>query len=382
VNGPPLNIGIVCYPTVGGSGVVATELGKSLASKGHQVHFITSGHPARLREFEENVFLHRVETGDYPLFQQYTPYSLSLAVKIREVSVQYDLDVVHVHYAIPHAASAFLAKEMLKPCHMRTMTTLHGTDITLVGMMPSFYEITRFSINVSDRITAVSDYLRRQTLNEFHVEKPIEVIYNFVDTDEFVPGNSAQLRERFAPNGEFLLMHASNFRKVKNLPAVVKIFSEVRKEVKCRLVLIGDGPEREAVERMCADLGVADDVLLLGNQEHIASILPVGDVFLLPSEHESFGLAALEAMSCGVPVVASNSGGLPEVIQDQETGYLCDPHDVSCMKEIVLGLLRNQELRQKVAAASRTRVINEFGREQIVAQYIAAYRRLVEETNE
>jgi N-acetyl-alpha-D-glucosaminyl L-malate synthase BshA len=374
-----LRVGSVCYPTPGGSGVVATELGMSLAARGHEVHFITSGHPSRLREFEQGIYLHKVETGNYPLFQQYTPYSLSLAVKIREVAVQYNLDLVHVHYAIPHAASAFLAREMLKPGRLPTMTTLHGTDITLVGMMPSFYEITRFSISVSDAITTVSEFLKKETETEFSIDKPIEVIHNFVDGEEFQPRIDPSIRERLAPNGERILMHVSNFRKVKNLPAVVDVFCGVCDEIPSRLVLIGDGPELEMVERTAAERGITDRIVFLGDQEYIAGLLPVADVFLLPSEHESFGLAALEAMACGVPVVGSRIGGLPEVIVDGETGFLCGPHDIGCMREVVLGLLRDEERRLQIGARARERALREFSRDRIVDQYLEAYLRLVGE---
>lgn len=373
-----LRVGMVCYPTPGGSGVVATELGKSLARRGHHVHFITSGHPARLREYHENVWLHTVETGQYPLFQQYTPYSLALAVKIREVANQYDLDLVHVHYAIPHATSAFLAKEMLKPRRLPTMTTLHGTDITLVGMMPSFYEVTRFSISVSDAITAVSEFLKEETIQEFRIEKPIDVIHNFVDSEEFRPQVDEAIRSSLAPNGERLLAHVSNFRKVKNLPVVVDVFNEVQKEVPARLLLIGDGPEREATERYACELGIQSRVVFMGDQEYIAGILPVADVFLLPSEHESFGLAALEAMSCGVPVVGSRVGGLHEVITDGVTGYLCGPHDVACMKQLVLGLLNDESKRSEMGEMARRRAVDAFAVDAIVEKYVSVYRRLVE----
>lgn len=356
---------------------MATELGKSLARMGHQVHFITSGHPTRLNQFEENVILHKVETGEYPVFQQYTPYSLSLAVKIREVADQYNLDLLHVHYAIPHAASAFLAKEMLKPRKLRTLTTLHGTDITLVGMMPSFYEITRFSISMSDGITAVSRFLRDETIREFKIDKPIDVIHNFVDSEEFRPEAKMGIRRRLAPKGERLVMHVSNFRKVKNLPGVLRVFREVKKEVPSRLVLVGDGPEIEATERLAVELGIERDVVFLGDQQYIADILPAADVFLLPSEHESFGLAALEAMSCGVPVVGSRVGGLHEVIVDQETGYLCDPQDVSCMARLVVSLLANEPFRRSMGQKARERAVREFNRERVVGEYLKAYHRLL-----
>jgi N-acetyl-alpha-D-glucosaminyl L-malate synthase BshA len=372
-------IGIVCYPSLGGSGVVATELGKSLAQRGSEVHFITTSHPSRLVGYDERVYFHKVVSEEYPLFQQYTPYALSLAAKIREVAEQYGLDLVHVHYAIPHAASAFLAKEMLKPRPLPTVTTLHGTDITLVGMMPSYYEITRFSIEMSDAVTAVSEFLKRETIHEFGIEHPIDVVHNFVDTEAFRPREAPPARSRLAPAGEKVLMHVSNFRKVKNLPVLLKVFSEVQKHIPARLVLVGDGPEREATERQAEALGVGERVEFLGDQEYIADVLPAADVFLLPSQHESFGLAALEAMSCGVPVVGSRIGGLPEVIVHEETGFLCDPNDVDCMKAIVLGLLQDDALRRRIGEKARERAERLFNRDRVVDQYVDVYRRLVGE---
>lgn len=374
----PLRIGIVCYPTLGGSGVVATELGKSLAQQGNEIHFITSSHPTRLVGYDERVYFHRVVTGEYPLFQQYSPYSLSLAVKIREVAEQHELDLVHVHYAIPHAASAFLAREMFKPRRLPTMTTLHGTDITLVGMMPSYFEITRFSIEKSDAVTAVSEFLRQETIREFRIEKPIEVIHNFVDTDVFSVKTDCAVRTRLAPAGERIMMHVSNFRRVKNIPVVLDVFNAVQKLVPTRLVLVGDGPERESVERRAEELGIDGKVVFLGDQEYVADLLPAADVFLLPSQHESFGLAALEAMSCGVPVVGSKIGGLPEVIVDEKTGYLCEPGDVPCMIAIVMGLFKNEDLRRSIGQAARERAVREFNRDKVVAHYLAAYHRLLE----
>jgi N-acetyl-alpha-D-glucosaminyl L-malate synthase BshA len=373
------NIGIVCYPTPGGSGVVATELGKSLAGLGYTVHFITYGLPSRLHVFNENLFFHKVEPGDYPLFQQSSPYALSLAAKIREVAVQHDLDIVHSHYAIPYATSAFLAKAMLKTAgrDLKTITTLHGTDITLVGVMPSFYEITRFSISVSDAITAVSRFLERETARTFEIDRPIRVIHNFVDTDEFRPGAAGDIRSRYAGTDEKVVVHVSNFRKVKNLPVVVEVFARVRREARAKLLLIGDGPELEAVERQVAEHGLGGDVVFLGDQEFIAKVLPAGDVFLLPSEHESFGLAALEAMSCAIPVVASNIGGLHEVIDDGETGFLFDPHDVEGMSATILGLFRDEKRRRKVGARARARAERDFSRDRIVNEYVALYDELL-----
>lgn len=371
-------IGIVCYPTTGGSGVVATELGKGLARRGHQVHFITHGIPSRISHFEENVFFHKVITPDYPLFSQVNPSSLSIAVKIREVADQFDLDIVHVHYAIPYATCAYLAKQMLHNRRFRTITTLHGTDITLVGQMPSFYEITRFSVAVSDAITAVSQFLKKETIEVFKIDTPIEVIHNFIDCGEFRPTPNESIRKRLAPNGERIIMHASNFRKVKNLPAVVQVFYKVQSKLPCRLALIGEGPELEPTERLCAELGISNQVTFMGEQEFIADILPVADLFLLPSAHESFGLTALEAMSCGVPVVASNIGGLHEVVEHGSTGFLCNPDDSECMAQIVLKLFQDESRRREMGMRGRDRAKREFGREKIVDQYSALYERLLE----
>lgn len=357
---------------------MATELGKTLARRGHKVHFITHGLPARLNHFDENLYYHKVAPGDYPLFQQFTPYTLSLAVKIREVAVQYDLDIVHSHYAIPYATCAFLAKEMLATIDrdLKTITTLHGTDITLVGLMPSLYEITRFSISVSDAITTVSDFLKRETVEEFKIEKPIRVIHNFVDCNEFRPASGSAVRDRYARPDDRLMIHVSNFRKVKNIPVIVEVFSRVRARRPSKLMLVGDGPELEAIERLVAEKGLSDDVIFLGDQEAIQDILPAADVFILPSEHESFGLAALEAMSCGLPVVASNVGGLHEVIDDGVTGFLRDPHDVDGMSDVVRELFDDDERRREVGLKARDRAKKAFGKDKIVAEYVELYEEL------
>jgi len=301
--------------------------------------------------------------------------------KVREVAVQYKLDLVHSHYAIPYATSAFLAKEMLKTSQqdLHTITTLHGTDITLVGLMPSLYEITRFSISVSDGITAVSDFLRKDTVRAFKVTKPIAVIHNFVDCNEFRPTRSESVRRRFAEPDEKLIVHVSNFRKVKNIPTVVDVFDNVRRTCKSKLLLVGDGPEAEAIKRMIEERGLDDDVIFLGDRESVADILPLGDVFLLPSEHESFGLAALEAMSSGVVPVTSNIGGLHEVIQEGETGYLRAPHDVDGMSEVVVKLLEDDELRSRIAFKARESAKRDFGKDKIVAEYQSYYESLLNE---
>jgi len=287
--------------------------------------------------------------------------------------------LVHVHYAIPYATCAFLAKEMLKPRRLVTVTTLHGTDITLVGMMPSFYEIARFSVEVSDGITAVSEYLRRETLEAFGIKKPVRVIRNFVDCNEFRPRGDSTLRKRLAPEGEKLVMHASNFRKVKNLPVVVKVFSEVRRAIPgVKLVLLGDGPEREPTEKLCEEMELGASVVFLGDQEFVQDVLPVADVFLLPSRHESFGLAALEAMSCAVPVVGTNVGGLAEVVEEGRSGYLRDPDDVQGMTEAVVRLLQDEGLHREMALRARERARKEFGKDKMVEQYLDFYRELLE----
>jgi N-acetyl-alpha-D-glucosaminyl L-malate synthase BshA len=371
-------LAIICFPSLGGSGVVATELGKSVAARGNEVHFIAERVPSRLNHFDTNIFFHKVEPGDYPLFQHFTHYPLSLAVKIREVVDHYGLDIVHVHYAIPYATCAFLAKEMLKPRPVHTVTTLHGTDITLVGQMPSFYEITRFSISVSDAITAVSNFLKEETIRAFGIQEPIEVIHNFVDSSEFKPEIDPDIQRRLSPNGEKLILHASNFRKVKNIPVVLEIFAKVRQDLPCRLILIGDGPEREAAERQAASLEIQDDVVFMGDQEFVAELFPAADVFLLPSEHESFGLAALEAMSCGVPVVASDVGGLHEVIDHEKTGYLCCPNDVDCMSGIIQNLLKNDDKRREMGKLAREKARLNFSKDKIVNQYLSLYNSLLE----
>jgi N-acetyl-alpha-D-glucosaminyl L-malate synthase BshA len=293
--------------------------------------------------------------------------------------MQYDLDIVHSHYAIPYATSAFLAKEMLKTAgrELKSITTLHGTDITLVGLMPSFHEITRFSIAVSDGITAVSQFLKRETIDAFKIEKPIRVIHNFVDCNEFRPARDESIRGRYANGDEKLLVHVSNFRKVKNIPVVIDVFAKVREATPCRLLLIGDGPEREAIERMARERDLCPHVDFLGDREFIADILPAGDVFLLPSEHESFGLAALEAMSCGLPVVASNIGGLHEVVEDGDTGFLFDPHDADGMSAVITELFQDGTRRKEIGLKARERAKRDFGKDKIVEEYISFYEDIV-----
>ncbi len=340
-----MKIGIVCYPTYGGSGVVATELGMGLARRGHQIHFITYRQPARLKPFQENVFYHEVSSADYPLFE-YPPYDTALTSKLVDVVKYENLDLLHVHYAIPHATVAYMAKKILltEGRYVPTVTTLHGTDITLVGSNRTFAPVVAFSINKSDGVTAVSDSLKKQTFELFDINTDIEVIYNFIDFDRFRRVNKDHFKKAIAPNGERILAHTSNFRKVKRVEDVVKIFEKVYQEVPSKLLLIGDGPERQNVEELCRQVGLCDEIRFLGKQDAIEELLAVSDLFILPSESESFGLAALEAMACEVPVISSNIGGLPEVNIEGKTGYLSDVGNIDEMARNAIHLLKNESL--------------------------------------
>jgi N-acetyl-alpha-D-glucosaminyl L-malate synthase BshA len=367
-----MNIGITCYPTEGGSGVVATELGKDLARRGHMVHFITSSLPVRLRTFEKNICFHEVRPENYPVFH-YPPYSLSLAAKMAEVAVNHDLDVIHAHYAMPHAASAYLAKQMLRDRGIKTVTTLHGTDITLVGQAPSFYAVTQFSIQESDCVTSVSRWLKDETVRIFNPMRNIRVISNFVDTQAFRPRDLSDHRHQFASRDEKILLHISNFRPVKNVTTLVEVFERVRKERAARLLLVGDGPERVTVESMVRERSLGDAVTFLGNQEYVEDLLPHADVFLLPSLHESFGLVALEAMAVGVPVVVTNVGGPNEVVVEGECGFLRGPRDVPGMVEAVLRILTEPGLGSAMGEAGIARVREHFTLDRVVPQYLDAY---------
>ncbi|MBK9255518.1 MAG: N-acetyl-alpha-D-glucosaminyl L-malate synthase BshA [Saprospiraceae bacterium] len=335
-----MKIGIVCYPTFGGSGVVATELGLGLADKGHDVHFITYKRPVRLTSFHANVFFHEVTSMEYPLFE-YAPYETALASKIVDIVKFENLDLLHVHYAIPHAAVAFMSKQILatKGIYIPVITTLHGTDITLVGTDQSFAPVVEFSINQSDGVTAVSEQLRKETLNTFSIQSEIRVIYNFIDFNRFRKTNKDHFRQAIAPEGEKILIHTSNFRKVKRVEDVIRIFQKVVKKIPSKLLMIGDGPERKHMEDLCRSIGLCQEIRFLGKQEAIEEILAISDIFLLPSENESFGLAALEAMACEVPVVSSNAGGIPEVNIDGVTGYMCDVGDIDNMAARTIELL-------------------------------------------
>ena len=369
-----MKIGITCYPTYGGSGAVATELGLALARRGHEVHFITYDSPFRLRGFSDRVYFHEVDTsiGRYPLFDHF-PYTLALASKQHEVALRERLDVLHVHYAIPHATTAFLAREMLEDeLPLKVITTLHGTDITLVGQEANFYAITKFSIERSEAVTTVSDYLRDETYRAFGcVSCDIRVIPNFINLAEYHPVES-EARQRLAPPDHLILTHMSNFREVKRVKDVVRVFVRVRRAVPATLVMVGDGPEREDAEREARDLGVADSVRFLGRLDTVAAILQATDLFLLPSQMESFGLAALEAMACGAPVVATRVGGLPEVINDGIDGILEPPGSVEAMSRRAVELLRDPARHKAMRAAAATKA-RMFSADAIVPLYEALY---------
>ena len=340
-----MKIGIVCYPTYGGSGVVATELGIGLARKGHHVHFISYKRPPRLSTFMENIHLHEVNSMSYPLFE-YSPYETSLASKLVDVVKYEKLDILHVHYAIPHAAVAFMAKQILASQGIRipVITTLHGTDITLVGADQSFSPVVEFTINNSDGVTAVSRHLSRETYDTFNITNDIRVIYNFIDFNRFRKEDKNHFKMAIAPNGEKILAHTSNFRKVKRVEDVIKIFKQVQAKIPSKLLLIGDGPERINLENLCRQIGLCSEIRFLGKQDAVEELLAVSDLFILPSANESFGLAALEAMACEVPIISSNIGGIPEVNISGKTGFTSDVGNVDEMSQNAITLLENEEM--------------------------------------
>jgi N-acetyl-alpha-D-glucosaminyl L-malate synthase BshA len=373
-----MNVGITCYPTYGGSGVVATELGLELAARGHEIHFISYAMPVRITAATERIHFHEVEVVNYPLFD-HPPYTLSLAAKMYDVAKTEALDLLHVHYAIPHSVSAYLARAMFRPLRLPFVTTLHGTDITLVGSDRSYLPITRFSIEESDAVTAISEYLRNVTLEEFGVHHPVEVIPNFVNCDVFEPANGECRRSQFAPNDEKVLVHLSNFRPVKRLPDVIEIFARVRRQIPAKLLLIGDGPDRARADWLVKEKRLTKDVIFLGKQNQVQDLLNCGDVILLPSQIESFGLAALEAMACGVPAVCSRVGGLPEVIRDGVEGYLVEVGDVDTMAERALRILTEPGRREQMGRAARQRAIDKFCSTKIIPLYEQLYQRVLEE---
>lgn len=372
-----MRVGIVCYPTFGGSGVLATELGKALANKGHEVHFISYNQPARLDFFSENVFYHEVNIAKYPLFE-YAPYETALAGKMVDIVQSAHLDVLHVHYAIPHASAALLAKQILaqKGIHIPVVTTLHGTDITLVGREVTYEHVVSWSINQSDAVTAVSNKLKEETLQHFEINRPIDVIPNFIDFNRFNKKPREHFKQMIAPNGEKIIIHTSNFRKVKRVEDVVAIFSRIIKEIPAKLLLIGDGPERSHIEKVCREHNTCDWVTFLGKQEAIEEILSIGDLFILPSESESFGLAALEAMACEVPVISTNAGGIPEVNVHGVTGFLSDVSDVDSMAQHAITLLKDPDMLKTFRKNALLQAHN-FDLKSILLQYEAVYERVV-----
>jgi L-malate glycosyltransferase len=371
-----MRIAMVCYPTHGGSGVIATELGMELAKRGHQIHFISYSTPFRLHGFQQNVYYHEVDISDYPLFK-YPPYDLALATKIVEVVQDYDIDIIHAHYAIPHAISAYLARQMLIGKKPRIVTTLHGTDITLVGLDASFYQAVKFSIEMSDGVTAVSKYLAERTVKEFAVKKHIQVIYNFVDTRRFDGQVTNCNIQYFVPNNEKILIHASNFRPVKRLNDIIRIFAIVRKEIPTRLILVGEGPERQSSHALSIELGVHNEVLYLGTQDYMENLLGCADLFLLPSSEESFGLAALEALSCRTPVIGTHIGGIPEVIDHGVNGFLHDIGDVQAMAQDVIRLFQDDDEMRRFQQAARRTAVERFDTQLIVPQYEDYYRAIL-----
>ncbi len=371
-----MRIGIVCYPTFGGSGVLATELGKALADKGHQVHFITYQQPVRLNVFNANIFYHEVRVPTYPLFD-FAPYEVALASTMVDVIMNHDLDLLHVHYAIPHASAAYMAKQIVKSKNGRNVpviTTLHGTDITLVGRDKTYEPVVTFSINESDAITAVSENLREETFKSFPITKEITVITNFVDVSRFNKKPFDAFKKVIAPDGEKILVHASNFRKIKRVDDVVEIFARVRKQMPAKLLMVGDGPERPVAEELARNLGVADDVRFVGKQEQMEEIMAVSDIFLLTSDYESFGLSALEAMAARVVVISTNAGGLPEINIQGKTGFMANVGDVEAMSDYAIELLKDEDRLKKMKEAAYAQACK-FDIKNIVPQYEKLYSR-------
>jgi len=381
-----MKIGITCYPTYGGSGVVATELGLELAHRGHEIHFISYAQPIRLTELHPNIHYHEVDVSRYPLFD-FPPYDLALATRMAEVSELYALDLLHVHYAIPHSVSALLARQMLaaKPHRQRLpfVTTLHGTDITLVGLDRSYLPITRFSIEQSDGVTAISQYLKERTMREFDVRNQIETIYNFVNCDVYVRDAEAEKRRmEYAQDGEKILLHLSNFRPVKRITDAIEIFDRVRRKIPSKLLLIGDGPDRSRAEWLAVQKGIHNDVLFLGKQDQVHEKLAMGDILLMPSEMESFGLAALEGMACEVVPIATRVGGVPEVIEHGKSGYLADVGDIETMAGYAIELLSHDEQLHAMGKACRAAAQSRFCASKIIPQYEEFYRRVLARSSE
>jgi N-acetyl-alpha-D-glucosaminyl L-malate synthase BshA len=380
-----LKIGITCYPTYGGSGVVATELGLELAQRGHDIHFISYAQPIRLDRPTANIHYHEVEVSRYPLFD-YPPYDLALATRMAEVSELYDLDLLHVHYAIPHSVSALLARQMLaagpKKRKLPFVTTLHGTDITLVGQDRSYLPITRYSIEESDGVTAISEYLRERTVREFEVKNPIEVIYNFVNCEVYCRDKHfAEHRAQYAANGERILIHVSNFRPVKRVTDVIEIFDRVRRQIPSKLLLLGDGPDRSPAEWLAVQKGIHNDVIFLGKREQVYETLAISDVLLMPSELESFGLAALEAMASEVVPITTNVGGVPEVVEHGKSGFLAEVGDIETMAHYAIEILKDESRLRAMGKQCREAARARFCTTKIIPQYEQFYRRVLERSS-
>lgn len=372
-----MKIGITCYPTYGGSGVLATELGKALAKRGHQIHFISYAMPLRLNGgYDNNIFYHEVEMASYPVFE-FPLYTPALASKMVEVATFEGLDLLHVHYAIPHATSAYLAKKMIPNDNFRVTTTLHGTDITLVGLEPSFLSVMKFSIEKSDGVTAVSRYLREKTLTNYNIQKEIDVIPNFVDLQEYRHVDDSCVRQKFHLEDKRIMVHVSNFRQVKRVQDVIRTFDIVRKKMPAVLILVGDGPDRSNCEMLVRELGLQSDVKFLGKQLELTEILSAADLFLMPSQQESFGLSALEAMACEVPVISSSVGGLPELVVHNQTGYIAEIGDVERMGKYAIELLTNEPKRLLFAKEGRKRAEELFSLEKIVTEYERHYEKVM-----
>ncbi len=367
-----MNIAVLCYPSYGGSGIIATELGLELGKRGFKVHFINYDTPIRLKHFSQNIFYHEATNPSYPLFK-YNPYTLSLTCKLIEIIRTEDIDIIHAHYAIPYSVCAFLAKSTIKNKKIKTVTTLHGTDITLVGLEQSFYEMVRFSIENSDKVTCVSEFLKNATIKDFEIQKEIDVIHNFVDIDEFKP-----LPNKNFENTPKKIIHISNFREPKNVQMVIKTFNEIQKEIDARLLLVGDGPTMSDVRKLARSLDLCSKIDFLGKVDAIDEILPETDLFILPSRKESFGLALLEAMSCGIPTISSNIGGLPEVVDKAETGFLFAPDDYIGMARKSIEILKNPDAQKQMYLRCREKVVKSFDKNLIVPKYIELYQSLCE----
>jgi len=377
----PLKIGIVCYPSFGGSGIIATELGKTLSKRGHNVHFVCYNRPARLPNEHSGITFHLVDIPNYPLFD-FPPYTLALTSKLADVIDEFQLDLIHVHYAIPHSTAAHLAQGMVKNKSLKIITTLHGTDIQLVGLNPSYFRITKHSIENNNGITAVSEYLAESTKSKFKIKNDIAVIPNFVDLKRFSRKNNPEFRLSFAKPGEKIICHASNFRNIKRIPDVIEIFYRIQKKVASKLVMIGAGPELDDARKLVNKLHITDRVTFLQMTGTVEDVLGICDLFLLPSELESFGLAALEAMSCSVPVIASRVGGIPEFIESGENGFLAPLGDVKTMSNMAIELLSDTSLYDKLSSASRKTVVKRFSEDKIVNMYEDYYRKILSESSE